>query len=745
MRHALRWTVLLSFVPAGVAAAEPLPAGAWLVDLGRDYPRTVQAGVSDADAEITLLFMEAAGRIDPSLAEPFLWQYDMLTALDRPEAAHEALTTYVRLQPDNIAAHLDWLAMEIDQLQTAEARAEFCRTHLQQRRLPDNVASDLHRRLADFHLGRGERDQAAAEAKAAIEAYDLNFRARRLLERLESPGTPRPPQADLEHLLLALSACPNDPVLAAETADLLMTLNLPEPAEQLYTHAVMVLKLFDPESELALAMTDRAVALQAMGREKEARDQIEKADREWQALLADRQGQLEPDLAGHMAWFYAFHNPRPEQAERLARVALVEDPELIVAQRALGSALRQLNRLDEAKSQLEPIADMDAAAAAEYAQVLVAQGKDPLARETLTRATTRPAVPEGQLAMARASRQIGLAPPTSRPAPEEATQALERFRWGVLDYPLRPDKHLSLSLMMPRPEIRPGEPWLLTARLTNTGRFPITIGPGMMVSPDLLVAVHTEGDRPRTTGPTLQFSFNRTPRLMPGESVEIAHTVDLGVIRSGMIGTPQMTHEVTVSGILSPISFLDGEGQEVVAPAIGGQMSQAKFRRAAFSPSGENMSELAARLRSDDPLGRIAAMELLAMLLAEHQHLQAGRLKYSARAVDAPAVQRTVMGMSTDRDWHVRARLVECLRWLSLDPAVRDTANILLRDSHWLVRGLTMRAMTDHYGIRFQSVLNQAAEGDPDEWVRRFASALNARITAAAASDATDATKNSPR
>lgn len=728
MRETLSIMLAGTFLGAASAWAGPLPTGAWLVDLGRDYPRTPQSGVSDADAEITLLYMQAAGRVDPALAEARLWQYDMLVALNRPDAAREALASYVRLAPADIAAHLTWVSLEIERLQTAESRADFCTRHLATPGLPGKVASDLHRRLAEFHWSRGERDQALSAANAALDAYELNFVARQLLEQIQPPQEPSR-TAELDGLLLALSAGPNDPYLARAAADELMRLNLPEPAARLYAHAAKVLQLFDPHGDLAQALADHATALYADGRESEAREQIEASARQWKLLLERHAGDLDPALTAQMAWFFAFHEPQAGEAERLARLARTQEPDLIVARRALGSALRQLNRLDEARTELSDIAGQDVAAAAELVLALSAAGDKEQAAQVLGRAATQPADPDGYLALARAADRAGVAPPAREPIPAEAARTAKAFPWQVLDYPLHPDKYVSLKLDVPRKELPPGEPWLLTVRLRNTGPFPITVGPGMMLLPDLLVGVETRGDRPRTTGPTLRFSLDRTPRLMPGESVEVTHTIDLGVIRSGMIGTPQMAHEVTVNAVLSPISFIDEQGQEIIAPAVGGLLAPPlEFRRLSFEPTADNLRELVAGLQSAEVMDRIRSLEVLTMLLAEHQHLRSGTLKYEARPIDAPGIQALILGMAKDADWQVRARLAECLRWIGLDAAGRSTGNDLLNDAHWLVRGLAMRVFADHYRAKAQPVLSQAAAEDSDEWVRRLAAALGARI-----------------
>src|SRR5688572_9677128 len=103
------WFLLVLFVSPLMGLAEPLSTVKWLVDLGRDYPLSPQAALSDADAEITLLFMQAASRLDPQLAEAYLWQYDMLLSLGREAEARKILGEYVRLQPDDVAAQLNWI------------------------------------------------------------------------------------------------------------------------------------------------------------------------------------------------------------------------------------------------------------------------------------------------------------------------------------------------------------------------------------------------------------------------------------------------------------------------------------------------------------------------------------------------------------------------------------------------------------------------------------------------------------
>ena len=150
------------------ALAEPRSAGKWLVDLGRDYPLTPQAGLSSVDAEITLLFMQAAARVEPDLAEAYRWQVDLLQVLGRQDEARLALEAYVQRAGEDIPARLAWVQACLDARQTAESRAAFCRDELARPGIPPVIASDLHRRLAEFHWNRGEDAAARGESPGKL-------------------------------------------------------------------------------------------------------------------------------------------------------------------------------------------------------------------------------------------------------------------------------------------------------------------------------------------------------------------------------------------------------------------------------------------------------------------------------------------------------------------------------------------------------------------------------------------------
>ncbi len=749
--------------------AGPLETGRWLVDLGRDYPLTPQASLTDADGEIALLLMEAAARVAPELASAYRWQYDLLAALDRPEEARQALAAYAERRPGDVAARLQWVELAARTLQDADARARFCARYLERGDVPDSLASDLRRRLAEYHYERGEFGRAEIEASTALRLYPFNLSARLLLQEMRS-SRPTPAQR-VEVLLAILAMSPGRVDAAWELGDLLMAHRLPLEAEKWYRHAARVIQKVPeqaPPVELYVARChalleggelDQADAIAAdllgreqgavelygirsrvaarQGRAEAARSQIDAAAAAWTSILGDSPGALPPGVLASAAWFFAEEDPQPAEAAKLARAALAEQPDSILAKRALGSALRQQGDLDGARKALEPGALADAATGIAYARVLHAQGETAAAADHLRRAAELPMTGELFEVVTALMKQWEVPVPETQPAASDIRALLDRFPSQVLDYAVEPEKFLRLRVEPAREVLAPGEPWSCTVVLENVGPFPVTIGQEMMVSPDLLCRIESRGDRMRTCVPPVRIGLGERPQLLPGDALKVIETLDIGSLRPAMIATAQVTHEVEVTAVLNPLYLSSEDGRERLVPGIGGMsVGSVRLRRAGLNAGEDTVRGLIARAQSGRPEERAEAMERLAMLLAESQHLAAGRLRYSARPVDAGAIQSAVLSRSEDADWQVRARLCECLRWFSLDDAASRTAIGLAGDAHWLVRGLALRSLADHHRDRFDAVrpiLERCAAKDEDAWVRRMARALLDRAAASAA------------
>ncbi|NLX14549.1 MAG: hypothetical protein GXY44_12980 [Phycisphaerales bacterium] len=757
--------IVMLLVSPRMAKAQDLTNGKWLVDLGRDYPLSAQAGLSAADGQIALLFMQAARRIEPDLAEACHWSYDLLLAFGREAEALDSLGRYVMLQPDDQPAYLDWIDLSLRNLQVAEQRVEFCREHLDRKNQPAEVLSHLHRRLAEVYFNRGDVAQAVREAESAVEAYPCNLAAVMLLDQLHSNQAG--PVAQVQHLLRLLACNPADIGSTRRLAELLYWEGVPAEADRWYKHAISLYEHMPPYSappELLLARVSALIDSGGLDQAEYLLRQVNESHpdridgRLLNARLAEKRGDpatarrhikaasesvkfmlanvgptahLDPGVLAEMAWFFAHYDAQPAVAERLARAVLAEQPDSPVAKRALGSALRQAGRDDDAIDLLKPLAGSDAWAAVELARVLDSQSRTGEARAYLQAASTQPTTGEQRAALAEI---MGGPTSASASAPMDSTTteniraALESFDAVAIDYPLYTSRYLQVSVRPAETDFLPGRPWWCDFELKNNGPFAITLGPGQMTDADLLCIVETVGDRRRTSGASLRISLNRKIRLAPGETIVHRQTIDIGTIRAGMIGTPRMDHQVSVAAVLSPIATGYENGWAVWKAGLGGlELAPIRFRRRALGASRQALDTVLGVVRSGSVADRIRAAEILAMLLAEQQHLAAGRLNYKAARLDMPALQSAILGALRDREWSVRARVTESLRWFVLDEAGTRQAMELLNDEHWLVRGLAMRMLTDHFADKFLPVLERYAESDSDPWCREFAAALHKR------------------
>lgn len=758
--------MLLALLAPQAAPTGPLSAGKWVVDLGRDYPLSPQAAPTDADAELTLLLMQAGARLEPNLAEAWLWQYELLSALRRGSEARQCLAEYLRCRPDDEAIQLLWLDLEIGTLQLAEARAQFCRNYLEREGLPGVVAGDLHRRIAEFHWNRAEREAAGREAEAALKADPLNVPALAIL--LDARGTADTPTGRLHRLLMSLRVNPGNAAAAQALGDELAMDGLPEAADTWYRHAVSLSELVPPgkpsvglligrgEALIDARQTDEAGKVLTRAAETDpnepavylaqARLAARRGDKEggltaiaraadaWSQIMGRPGARLDARLMGEHAWFMVRYQNTTEQARKLAESALERD-ESPAARRALGAALRELKELKRAEEVLTPAADADPWAAIELAMVQHASGDPESAVKRIRKLLEGPLTGDQRANARRLLKEWQLAETQTRPTSEPLLELVRDFPQDLLDFPLNPGKYIAVTIDPPG-DIPPALPWICSFTLQNTSRWPVTLGPGRMVMPDLLCSVESRGDRPRATGPTIRVSLYRRVLLPPGELVRVDQTLSIGPFWAGMIGTPQVAHDVEATGVLNPMRLLTADGQEVFAPGIGGMLLKpSRFRRTSLQATPEELRELLQASAGAERDGRIVALQRLAMLMAERQHLAAGRLTYSARRIDPALVQRAILARAGDADWYVRAQLAECSRWLMLDREMTQAVTRLVSDSHWLVRGLAARSLADHYGAKFRPVLEKLSSVDPEPWGRAWAKALLRRAAASQPAD----------
>lgn len=744
---------------ASTASAAAPGLGEWLLDLGRDYPLSAQAGASDADAMITLLLMQAATRIDPQLTEGYYWQYDMQLALGREDEARAAIAQYVRSRPEDAAAQLRWIESALAKLQTSEERATFCRQYMKREGLPSSTIGDLHRQLAEYHWNRAESGPAAEHAKAALQADPFNFLARQLLQAIEHRENDAASRLELALWLLRVN--PADAPAAQRVGEILVDAGMPREAGPWFEHAIALSRMLPPGRppvSLSLSRVRASIASQDLGAAKAELQKVLEVDPEniearlvevrlatlqadrataqaaidritvrWRTMMATGEP-VPPRTLAELAWTLIHDMDDAAQAMSVAR-ALIEEPSArVVARRALGAAQLRAKQWDAARLTLEPVAGSDEWSSLLLAQALLQVGDKPGADQRLRTLATQPVDAELAGDLRRVATAAAIEMPTTQPAPRVLADLLSAFPRELLDYPAHPDKYLSAIWSIEPREPGPGDPWVCTLELKNKGSFPIVIGPAAMLAPEVLCSLQARGDQERSSGPTLRVVLHGPSVLKPGETLRTKQNLLVGPLRASMIGTPQVTHQVELTSVLNPLRLVDAQGRDTWAPAPGGFVIETlKFTRAGVVATAEQVRTLLGESQSSDVSTRLKATRLLAMLLAESQHLSAGRLKYAVRKVDAVQLQAAVLARVGDTDATIRAHVAEMARWIVLDKAVTKAFEPLVNDGNWLVRGLISRALTDHKAEAFKSVLSNRSRGDGDEWVRRLSSALQQR------------------
>lgn len=587
MYRSLILSILAGVSGLGSARAEPSSTGKWLVDMGRDYALSPEVSGSNTDAEWVLLLMQAASRVDPELAEAWLWQYDLLSALGRPAEAMPALDRYVTLNPRDLSARLKWVDLKITAGQTLEARIETCRQLLADGSQPPELASDLHRRLGEYAYNRGDIPTARTHIGKSLEADRFNAHAWALNWLMS--GQADSPEQRIYRLLTVMSVNPADMNAAWALANELRDLGLADQAREWYDHAARLSLLFSGKVPVELARDVRRVA------------------------------------------------------------------------------------------------------------------------------------------------------PTTQPAGDrdQVKRWLEMFSRKVLAYPFGPEEFISVSIEPRSRQFGPTDPWLCRFELRNIGPVPVTLGADRMLNPELLCALETRGDKTRSTGPTIHIPLGLRNRLMPGESITVVQTVGVGPLRTTMISTPQVSHHVTLSAVLSPVTILENDDREVWTADVGGLVLEpVTFHRTSFVPTPSRLERVIAGTRAGSLAERITNLELLAMLLAEAENIEAGRLEYRARPIDSAVVLEAVLECGGDRDWRVRARLANCMRWFAPEDRARQLSARLVADPHWLVRGLALNMLAGHYGSQLVPTLQRLRDQDADAWVRDLCGALLAQAEASAANSA---------
>ena len=730
----------------------------WLVDLARDHGHGLQGRPGPHDIQIVLTLMRAAARLEPNAPEPCRWQFDILEDVGQPETALAELHRYVQRDPTDITARLRWIGLTIRSLQTIEDRQRFVRERLSEADDQPLIAGDAHRRLAEIALTRSDRADARKHIQTALKLAPCNVAANQLAYQILT--TPDDREDRVRSALRLIAANPMQISLIWQLANLLDGLSLHSQAQFWYAYALDVHRAANPgkdppaghlfdlaqsraaAGDLEAALKDCAQAIALEPRHVRARllmvhilrklrrgelalAQIRAIAEHYRSLTDRVVKTRDVPLATEMAWFYALYDPQPDQAMRLAKIAMGRPDPSKDARRAYGFAAIAKNDLPEAERALKDLAATDQMAAVGLARVYLATKRAHHAAPILLQAARLRGSGVAYDEIAQMLQANGLTVP---PVPDypNIRKRLADFDRTPLEYYKKPGRFLKLAIRFVQPHLQPAEPWYVLFQLTNVGPFSITLGHQMMLSPQVLVSVTTSGDRVRQFARYLVVDLERTPVLRPGQSVRLIQTIDIGPLRDAMMTTPQAAQEVVIGGILDPVRSPKGEWTHRLG-GLAAPVSKTMKRTADASESA--VADLKAAMESGPPAQAIRAGAVLASLLAESQAKRNRQLGYEAMPIDGPSVSDAMIKAAMRRDRHpvIRARLIESFRDVKLtNPMIRKLSGGL-SDKDWLARMMTVWLLAEKQGAVFETVARRTARSDPDPLVRDLAAAYVAK------------------
>jgi tetratricopeptide (TPR) repeat protein len=782
-RTAVLRTLLICSVAAAAAGSlaaaekvEPLPTGAWLVDLARDYALNQRGRQTPSDVEHIRALLEAAVRVDPKLVDAHIWLYEIAALENDTARAARALAAVLEADPTHERAFALWLAAGLQAQQTSEQRVAWLQA------------------VAAAGRPAAQRAQVCvALARQAIERFDLPEARRQLTQALAlEPGDldaatlllhslePNAPAAErLGAVLRVLQLNPLDEELTWQAALLLDEYGFADEAARLFEHCVAVHQAAQPGQTLPGAF------LLSWARNLEARGQLDAAaERAREAIAADplvaseaglflyhvleckepglglavRQelaqrfaAVREPDQypvneVAQAAWFYCTIEPQPDRALMLAQAAATRAPGDAFVQRVLGCAHAVNGHTDEALGLLAPLAGHDALAASMLAKLLLERGDVAQARAVLLKLEPWPSAGPAARLLRRLQETWPTSQPASRPdsAPASApgraaaagepidfpaaTQsprerypeiaaALAGFDARALELLRHPEQFLEARVTLPVRSFSVGEPWWAVFSVTNRSSLPIPLGPDGPVNPVFVLSFSVEGDQKRELPALMSVTLDAVRVLRPGQTVSVRRTLDVGPLRRVARYTPQQAQRITLRAIFDAVRGEDGQWR----PAPAGQTLPAVY--VARLPASVGEPALAALLNAasgSDPSAVVAACDVLAQLVGERQRADVRQLSYRPEPVPASALLTTLAGLLDSPSWETRARVLDALQLTGLDRRLIAKAQENLAHPHWLVRLMAVRLLA-RQGPTFAPRAEILAREDPDELVRLLA------------------------
>jgi tetratricopeptide (TPR) repeat protein len=746
--------VLSAVGGASTARGADLRLGAWLVEEGRSYALSSQARGTEADARIALALMLAASQVERQTVSAYWWQMQLGNLLGERKISNDALAMYCLLKPLDLTRRIMWLDMVVAERQTAEDRLALLERLLDVTQASGPLTiSDMHRRIAELQYSLGQTDKADEHIRLALGLFPGNLAARQLRDEAHHLIPPRLSEA--VYRLYLVEENPTSWQRCVDLARELDCLGLRREAREWYEYAARLMNRVRLGGvAVGPVMLQVARSFKSDGQIEDAREACERAlaaDPELtdaRLLLAELcpadseeptcvqsqawlEGHIEetaqqladkPDAmtAASLSWIYGRLRGDDAKAVEYGDMAVTLDPDNPVAQSVAGYARLWSGEADRAAELLAGPAAVDALAAAGLGQAYLQLDRQEKGVELLRNVVSGCLCGEAYDEAAKALERAEQAPP---PVPETGILAamLQAFDRGKLDFAFDPDQFLLLRVDLVGDEAKGLEPWEFQFRVQNRSEHNVSVGPGQMLDPRVLLSFELDGEVPARFEAYTTVDLNQRPVLRGGQMIVDTQIVDTGLLREFLWRKAQANYRVRVEAIMSPVRGEDGRwrpGPFAPRPWVF------EFRRVGLAAAAANLDLLLDAAESEDARARTAAVRKLVALWAEDQARESGEAGYDAYAVDVDRIREAVTRRWDDPDQGVRLRTLGALRLVNLSSTEISALASLLAHEDPVTRMETVLLMADQQGDTFLPVVTAMAERDPDPLVRLLCGGL---------------------
>lgn len=786
MRHRTRAlaplaAVLVAALAAGPprAAAQsgdapPLSIAELLVDVARDHALMHREKAGPADVAHVRALLQAAVRVDPTLADAHAWLYELASLSGDPNERGAALDALYRADPENEGVFALWLDAGAAAQQSVEHRATWLEQALAARR-PAPMQAMVHVALARLALEQMDLAQARKRVAEALALEPGSVDAARLA--FDALDDKTPAEDRLAAVLRLVMLTPTNLAAVWRAASILDQYGFTADAGRLFDYAAAMHPRIRPrETPPSRFLMDYAMNLAARGEQDDAVKRCRQAiavdpatasealmclyeillnrsvsaaeavqgdlDFRFRSLLEDPEKAPLADLA-QAAWMYATFDQRPALALRLADFLIGKSPNDPFIQRIAGWALAINGRQAEARAILEPLATRDPYAAVVLARTELEANEPESAKAVLERLDPIPRSGNvGRLiAQLQVQLGVGIGPQTEvltdqpvLPPPEvlypRMAAVLASFEPRCLQFVQDPAKFLQPSIEMIDRNPAPGEPWRANIELRNRGPFPIALGADALVNPVFVLSFKVDADRAHEFPGMLTISVDRARVLDPGESVRVRRTLSVGPAWRLARQMPQQPLRITVTSLLDAAASPEGAW----GPTATGQLVRplTYFLRTPQAVDRPALTALAAALRAQASGPRHRAIQTAAQLLGERQRADLKRAAVDPGPTPSAALSAALRAALASAEWEDRAWALEALQTAGLDEQMLDAARANLRHSEWVVRLMAVRLMS-RLGESARELLSGVARNDADASVRAVAQACVDALPPAAA------------